>query len=343
MAYLKDIYQLQEQAVIWWPAELSKTQVEGSIIPRLIETRGKFVSLLKLSGSHPYDIFELAQKAAFPANLLIKHLAVLTDVGGEGLKRIGSEFSNIFPFDSSSNSHFFDFTWGQEVRRHYFKSLPLRSGQLSNTRLGLDGTGLVKPIELSELHIDTAMILMFAGLNTDEAAAEKSDFYKCIVGSLLGDEYSIDKYVEERYIWVSRITGGATANDLGQIAQNWVYEQLITKLGAGFSVVKNGKTLVSGEGITSDILVSNRQGQVGIEVSFQVTTNSTIERKGNEAENRQRLMHSSGNYVAYIIDGAGNFERKSAVTKICNNSDCTVAFSEAEIEVLVKFIKEKLD
>jgi hypothetical protein len=159
---------------------------------------------------------------------------------------------------------------------------------------------------------------------------------------MLGKDEEIDKFVEERYIWVSRITGGATANELGQIAQTWAFDFLAMKLGPGFKVMKNGKVTVDREGITSDVLVSTGKGSVCIEISFQVTTNSTIERKGNEAENRQKLLHKSGNYAAYIIDGAGNFERRSAVTKICKNSDCTVAFSDEEIQVLVDFIQEKL-
>ena len=73
-------------------------------------------------------------------------------------------------------------------------------------------------------------------------------------------------------------------------------------------------------------------------MSFQVTTNSTIERKANEAENRYRDMHSAGHLVAYVVDGAGNFQRSSAVTKICDNSDCTVAYSDEELSVLASFI-----
>ena len=36
------------------------------------------------------------------------------------------------------------------------------------------------------------------------------------------------------------------------------------------------------------------------------------------------------NYVAYIIDGAGNFQRSSAVKTICDNSHCTVSYSDGD-------------
>ena len=91
-----------------------------------------------------------------------------------------------------------------------------------------------------------------------------------------------------------------------------------------------------------DILVTRNNKHVGVEVSFQVTTNSTIERKSGQAANRQNLMHSSGNYIAYILDGAGNFQREAALSTICDYSDCTVAYSKEEFEVLVEWIKTVL-
>ena len=83
--------------------------------------------------------------------------------------------------------------------------------------------------------------------------------------------------------------------------------------------------------------------KVGLEVSFQVTTNSVIERKAALAKDRQSLMHQHGHHIAYVVDGAGNFQRASAVGTLCKFSDCTVAYSESEMDVLAAFIVEKLD
>lgn len=342
LTYSRSIEELQKHAVTWWPSAISSIQTEGSIIPKLLQTRGKFISLLKLSGSHPFAIFSLAVQAGFPGNLLVKHLAVLTDLGGEGLKRIETDFSNLFAVDPNSGRHFMEFLHNEMTHRYEFGALPLKSGKLDNSRLGIDGSGINSEQNLSELHKDVIALLLYGSANIEEQISSKSDFYKCIVGSILGNEFEIDKYVSERYIWVSRITGGATANDLGQIAQTWVAELIRNGLDDTFEVTKNGTISIDGERVTSDVLITRNKISVGVEVSFQVTTNSTIERKGNEAENRKRLMHSEGHFVAYVIDGAGNFERKSAVSKICNMSDCTVAFSEQEIGVLCSFIRERL-
>ena len=53
-------------------------------------------------------------------------------------------------------------------------------------------------------------------------------------------------------------------------------------------------------------------------------------------------MHNSGNYIAYILDGAGNFQRESALSTICDYSDCTIAYSEEEFDVLIEWIKSVL-
>jgi len=76
-----------------------------------------------------------------------------------------------------------------------------------------------------------------------------------------------------------------------------------------------------------------------IEVSFQVTTNSTIERKSGQAQARQKLLHSHGHKIAYVIDGAGNFARQSALRTISQYSDCTVSFMDVELDKLVEYLK----
>lgn len=68
----------------------------------------------------------------------------------------------------------------------------------------------------------------------------------------------------------------------------------------------------------------------------------SLRRKSGQADSRQRLMHQNGHKIAYVLDGAGNFQRSSAVSTICLFSDCTVAYSEDEIAVLAEFIKEAL-
>ncbi|NJL89277.1 MAG: hypothetical protein HC916_05335 [Coleofasciculaceae cyanobacterium SM2_1_6] len=91
-----------------------------------------------------------------------------------------------------------------------------------------------------------------------------------------------------------------------------------------------------------DIVVTKGDKRVGIEVSFQVNTNSTIERKAGQAAERKSLLNAAGYKIAYVIDGAGNFQRSAAISTICQYSDCTVAYSDSELNILADFLSESL-
>ena len=199
-------------------------------------------------------------------------------------------------------------------------------------------------MELSLLYQDMIMILLHGATSS---AAHLAALEKCEIGMLLGDEIAIDKYVREKYLHVSRITTGASANSLGQIAQTFVADTLREFLPKDYKVIRNGSiSLVKYNktgGMPFDVVVEKDGKKVGVEVCFQVTTNSVIERKSGQAQSRLKLMRDNKFFIAYVIDGAGNFQRSSAVSTICSFSDCTVAYSKDEIKVLANFIKEKLN
>ena len=186
------------------------------------------------------------------------------------------------------------------------------------------------------------IILLMFGSTSD--ISQQAGLSACDIGTVLGNGDALKQYVKERYILVSRITGGATSNTLGQLAQMHAREVLKRELGNSYSIDYNHKIKLDGYdnskgGMPFDIIVSKGKKLIGIEISFQVTTNSTIERKAGQAANRKKLMYKNGYSIAYIIDGAGNFQRSSAISTICDNSDCTVAYSYSELRVLVEWIK----
>jgi hypothetical protein len=116
---------------------------------------------------------------------------------------------------------------------------------------------------------------------------------------------------------------------------------------SGASFVPNGNVSgvthtdeETGRLTTFDLVVSYQGKHVAIEVSFQVTTNSVIERKAGQARARREQIEQAGHKIAYVLDGAGNFQRSTALTTICTQSHCTVAFSRNELNVLCDFIKE---
>lgn len=337
MTYNRNIDELESHAVMWWPEILAQQNADISVIPELLKTQNSFLKILALSKDNPTQVFKLITAAKFPTNLFLKHLCVLADYGGEPLQRLGRSFTEIFP-DDTKGKRKLAYTWNGKNYNYTFQALPSTIG---NAQLKTDGKGLSKKIfEVTPLYQDIIMLLMHGATSQ---ACDVAALSKCEIGSIMGDDEALENYVKQRYIVVSRITGGATANSLGQLAQRYAVDQLKEKLDASYEVESNGKIYLEGYdkgNMPFDIVVTSSTKKFGIEISFQVTTNSTIERKAGQAANRSKLMHDNGHLIGYVIDGAGNFQRRSAVSEICNHSDCTVAYKSEEIQTLANWIKE---
>lgn len=340
MNYRRNLPELESKAIKWWPKALEAEVASQGAVQLLVTTQDKFLSILKLSGKTPEQIFSVLEASEMPANLFLKHLVTLADYGGEAIQRLGREFAATFPLNSDGK-YYFNYVRDGQRYSYTFKSLPIKG--LGNSKLRLDGIAVSKPVALNDLYRDMIMTLLYAATSEQ---AHLAALEKCELGMLLGDDAALDKYVREKYIHVSRITTGANTNTLGQIAQRYVADLLKNQLPEKYVIIRNGKILLRGyeksDGMPFDVVVSSNSKSVGVEVSFQVTTNSVIERKSGQADARQKLMHTNGHKIAYVLDGAGNFQRSSALSTICHFSDCTVAYSEAEIAVLAEFIKEAL-
>jgi hypothetical protein len=327
---------------MWWPEELKTKNALANVLPLLLKSQDDFLRLIVLSKNDPFQLFELIKVAKYPSNLFLKHLAVLADYGGEPIQRLGRSFKDIFPKKKGEKgNYYFDFIWKEKTYRYEFKSLPVNG--LNSKKLFIDGEGLIKEMELDDLTCDMIAILLFASTSD---YAEHAGLTACEIGTMLGNEDELIKFVKQRYIIVSKQTSGATANSLGQLAQTEIVGFLSKELGEKFKIIRNGYISIEGYdkkgGMPFDLVVEKGKKKVGIEVSFQVTTNSTIERKAGQAADRQAIVHKNGYKIAYVLDGAGNFQRSSAISTICNHSDCTVAYTIAEFKVLSNWIKSVL-
>lgn len=327
---------------MWWPENIAIQNKLASILPFLLKTQDKFLSILTLADKSPEQVFELIEASKFPANLFVKHLVILADYGGEMIKRLGSNFSNIFAKDDIG--YYMEYYWRSKPYVYYFKCFGTsKKINISNDKLYIDQDHILSECAMTDLMRDMIMILLHASTST---VSEQAGLSSCEIGNLLGEKEDLEHFIKQRYIVVSKIISGCKANDQGQIAQTIVRDYLRAHLDASYEVIRNGKLRVAGydkeDGMPFDIVVSRNNKHIGIEISFQVTTNSTIERKSGQAASRQSLLHSSGYYIAYILDGAGNFQRESALSTICDHSDCTVAYSDTEFDILVEWIKTVL-
>lgn len=336
--YQRTFEQLKEVASKFWPSELSEMEAKLSIIPLLLETQDQFIHILSIKTVELDKLFDIIEASSLPANPFLKHLVILADFGGEMLKRVSREFELLFP-DGKLN-----YLWRGQQRSYTFRALPTQ--KFSNASLKIDGKKLFNKHPLDDLQRDAITLLLFGSAYSDEDLEVASTLAKCEIGDYLGKPNELTTFIKQRYIWVSRITGGAQSNNLGQLAQKFVgqYIKENTSL-PGVEIQTNGRLpgvthtdSATGRLTSFDLVVTDQKRFVAIEVSFQVTTNSVIERKSGQAKGRFEQIEDAGHKIAYVLDGAGNFERETTLRTLCAHSHCTVAFSRNELDVLCEYL-----
>ena len=344
--YERTLEELEEHACKWWPKEVRDEAQKISILQMLLDTQEKFISILKLVDKNNIkSLFNIMDASNFSYNLFLKHLVILTDFGSEPLQRVNRDFDILFP------NRELNYSLDGKRKKYSFKVLPVR-GTLNNKKMKIDTLENLSSNNYDkELCKDLIMLLTFGATATNPST--RAVLYKCTPYEYLGKDDEIEDFVRKNYIRVSRIISGKTSTDLGNVAQQYVKDYLQKKLGGNYTVKSNGTipnvTQNDGQTLTTfDVVVdrkndsSRHKKYVAIEITFQETTNSVIERKGGQARDRFEKITSTRNYIAYIIDGAGNFARRAAVGVLCDNSHCTVAYTETEFKLLVEFIKEKI-
>ena len=343
LPYRKTLEELESVAAKFWSAELSAQEAEISVLPLLLQTQEQFISLLCVEPQDIERLFDIVKASALPSNLFVKHLVVLADFGGEMLQRVSREFANFFPNGELR------YLWRGEAQIYQFRALP-KVG-LSNRSLRIDGKTLLQQTTLTDIQKDAIALLCFGSgcADTPQVAAT---LVRCEVGDYLGKPDAIEAFIRQRYLWVSRVTGGAKSNSLGQLAQQFVRKYLaehFVSISPNISVSAGGRLPgvshtddTTGRETAFDVVVSNGTRFVAVEVSFQVTTNSVIERKAGQARGRYEQVEKVGHRIAYVLDGAGNFQRETALRTLCAHSHCTVAFSRPELDTLCRFIAEYL-
>jgi len=344
--YERTIDELEIRACKWWPREVREEALKISVLQALLDSQEKFISIMKLADkANPSSLFDLLDASRFSYSMFLKHLVVLVDFGGEPLQRINKNFDEVFP------DRTLIFNVGSDEIEYTFTNLPVL-GVLNNKKMRIDTVeNLTAMHHDAGLFKDIIMLLMYGAAATN--ASTRAVLYKCTPYDYIGDDSKVEEFVRQNYVKVSRIIGGKTASDLGNVAQQYVVKHLTEALGDNYCVRSNGTipgvTQNDGGTLTSFDIVVDRSDDarrhkryVAVEVTFQETSNSTIERKGGQARDRFEKITSSRNYIAYIIDGAGNFSRRSAISVICENSHCNVAYTPEEFNVLISFIREKL-
>jgi hypothetical protein len=336
--YRRTFETLEKKAAKFWPSELAELEDNLSVIPVLLKTQDQFIGILGVETPDLERLFTIVESSTLPPHHFLKHLVILSDFSGELLGRVSREFGLLFP---DGKLHYYH---NGAPHSYTFRAVPKR--KFSNSSLRLASKEMVKSFALSDLMKDAIAILLFGSAYSGEDKEITSVLAKCEIGDYIGKPDVLSNFIKQRYIWVSSVTRGAKANSLGQLAQKFVAEYIKEKLSA-LNVKTGGRLpsvshtdLQTGRDTAFDLVVSNETKHAAIEVSFQVTTNSTIERKAGQARSRFNQVEAAGHKIAYVIDGSGNFQREPAMRTILSHSHCSVAFSRSELDLLCEFLAE---
>lgn len=336
----RTIAEFRRNAVRFWPDEIRSQADLISVLPSLVETQEAFLSILKLADKSPTSWEDaLRVTDSLSGGLFLKHLMVLSDLGGEALNKI-APLSEQFPdaqmeFEWSGETHTWQFTALGQAKTAHNNSLGVTEKKIANG-----------DAELQPIMRDAVMLILFGGLAINSRLAPQYA-EKCMIGAMLGRGNELKQFVREAYLRVSRQVNGGTANALGALMQVYVADKLRARL-PGWRVQTDqplpGVThRIDQVGTNFDVRTIAPNGMhFGVEVSFQVTTNSTIERKAREAANVQQAVHLHDHRVCYVIDGAGNIDvREQAIQTLFDHSDMTVACSDEELTLLANYMLDQ--
>ncbi len=339
-----NIEQLQTTGALWWPEDLG---ADGDRLVELLHSSfygfvGVFAGIQP--GFTARQILGVASQNGLRPGLFVKHLCVASDFGGELVQRLWN--AGRYFFEGNNGAGTIDCLIEGD---RFIVNLEDLSGERrrTNESLGLSADKLLRGDESVPDGLADLVSILFYGRSAINNKLRR--FCRQTIGVSFMDwmgqnARDICGLMATKYIDVSRQTAGVIANGRGQALQRLVARQLEDTLGNEYEIILNGRVPLGGESQPFDIVVQLRGARgpiVGIEVAFQVTTNSTIERKSRAANDMCQGMAADGNAVAYLIDGAGNlFERAAAVRRICQAAGCVVSFSHQGLETLADFVRE---
>ena len=61
MKFNRNIGELEENAILWWPEYLTQANAKSSVIPKLLQTQDDFLKIISLSKKNPYQVFDLLE------------------------------------------------------------------------------------------------------------------------------------------------------------------------------------------------------------------------------------------------------------------------------------------
>jgi hypothetical protein len=320
---------LQDTGYWFWTKEISSAASENGMDTQLKRTKTAFVDILRTSNRQNLVQNLLSPREPLTSSLVATHAMLATNASAEILDRA----KDYIAFHKITELHVRD---GVRASTYRLKKLGASfKKKLGNKEIRGADPGLREDI----------LFLLSFGSELEEFE-EFVSFAKLKLARICGNEGAIRTHFEDLYIDASRQLAGLASASSGGPPQRIVADKLSKyfKNNANVSRVTSSRIRLSPTDNRQFDLVyevrrrSRSTTYFAIEVAFQETTNSVIERKSRQAKDLRPVFDRLGYYLCYVIDGAGYFARKKALTDIINYSHRCVGFKNEELDSLCEFI-----
>lgn len=339
----KEIRRLQENGYWFWTTEISSTPSEAPLFKNLRDTRAAFISIL--IESEPNNLIRnllspsplLTPSSQLTRKLAIKHAMLATDASAEILDRAKSYIA--FKKIKTLHSKIDDYKIEYRIKRLG----TLFTKRLTNKEiLSADGS----------LLSDLFYIICFGSTTTE--FADFLTFKRFRLAELCGRSEAIQKHFQELYLRVSRQLTQLSAQSKGDFLNDfvktyldacfagnpsirWVESRRVPGIGDRRAKSLGGEQFDLVYAITP--ATKGKVSYVAIEVAFQETTNSTMERKARQASLLFEHFSRMGYSLCFVVDGAGFLSaRLKALRDIIQNSHFRVTLKREELSTLCQFI-----
>lgn len=306
--------QLKSSGEWFW----SERFINPHINPLLNELSESYNLILDtIKKSNPLTLIDNLLDLEVNDSILIKHIMILLDTSAETIDRAA-----MYIYEKELTQ----LTLEDKIIK-FNKLGPDYSKNLSNRKIRRADKDLQK---------DILNILLYASQSKEFGKYET--FKKCNLAEIVGDDKKLQDHLSFLALRSSAQIKQLRAVDLGNQHENYVKEtirHLIEKYGTSDNRY-NGQQF--------DLVLENGNKHAIVEIAFQETTNSTIERKAKQAKNGLfNSVDENNDRLIYIIDGAGVYKRKRALKDLITNSHLICNLSDAEMDKFRTYLEDYLE
>lgn len=308
-----EIEQLRITGKWFWADDFVSPHVNPQL-RQLVDTYKEVLDTIRLS--KPKNVVAKLLELSINTSLIVKHIMILLDVSAESLDR-----ASMFIYEKGYKG--LTLSSGETVPFHSLGIEKYRD--LKNENIAKAGPGLRR---------DLLNILTFAAISDEFGAFET--FKNCNLCEICGDEGKLNEHLLYLSLKSNSQIKQLRAVDFGTQLQQSIRNYLSPHM-KPLGVVYAPSSRYNGQSF--DLVLQKGDKHMVIEVAFQETTNSTLERKGKQAKNG--LFNSidlNGDKLVYVVDGAGYFKRKKALTDLATNSHLICNVSSQGLSRLKDFM-----